>query len=224
MGSKSRKIKTSKREHCLTFTLVSKINILTAEDEDKVLARIAEWYKRTGAVIEDLNYDEQQILKGIEQAHALMTTTDPHNQEQWADRNYVVGVLSKEFDVSISTAYKYIDLANKLRATETVAQHNYRRLLVSRLLEKMMKKAETANDFKGFERLSRLYVEINNLTQAMQEERNWQEVLAAKQIILTPNPEALNRDEPIDEATARATILKLETKAKRKSLGLRDEQ
>lgn len=201
---------------------MSKINILNTKDEDAVMRRITAWYQKTGAVIDELEDDERQLLEGIEQAHALMLNRS--EGEEWADKKYVVGVLTKQFQISISTAYKYIDLANKLFVTETVAQHAYRRLLLSRMLEQAMEKCVLSNDFKGLEKLGRLYSEINRLDEQVQDERNWQEVLSSKQIILTPNPEALNRAEVLDEEEALAIIKKLEIKSKNKSLGYRDEQ
>jgi hypothetical protein len=186
------------------------------------MRRITAWYQKTGAVIDELEDDERQLLEGIEQAHALMLNRS--EGEEWADKKYVVGVLTKQFQISISTAYKYIDLANKLFVTETVAQHAYRRLLLSRMLEQAMEKCVLSNDFKGLEKLGRLYSEINRLDEQVQDERNWQEVLSSKQIILTPNPEALNRAEVLDEEEALAIIKKLEIKSKNKSLGYRDEQ
>lgn len=199
---------------------MSKINLLNTNDEEAVLKRIADFYQRSGAVIEDLNEDEQQLVRGIEQAHALMIRTD---HEQWADREYVVGVLIKDFDISRATAYRYIDYANKLKATETVAQHNYRRFILSRHYERMMEKCQVKGDAKGLQKIGEEYAKINRLYEPMQDQRNWQEVLSSKQIVLTTNPKALNRPEIIDESEAIEIIQKLEVKAKKKSLGFRDE-
>jgi coproporphyrinogen III oxidase-like Fe-S oxidoreductase len=191
------------------------VNMFNTTDLDRVLERLKVYYSQ-GEQDNILLEHEREFVEAIELAHALMV-------ENRCNREVARHGLQAQFTfLSNSSAYRIVDFACLLKATETVSQHKYHKFWLSEYLKKEMEAASIRKDTKGFAALSAQFMALHKLDEEVEEKNNWADMMQGIVIEFgtdkTLLPQQYTEEE---EAEIFMTIDTLKEKARKQKHGIR---